>query len=132
MCFGTQRDEPIGVLLVEDQEPARRGLRRLLSACPDLDVVADAADGGEAVCLAGSYRPDVVLIDLLIPGMGSVRTIRMIKDHWPKTAVLALTNSAGKLEADARAAGADAFLRKSVSPRGLTAAIRDLATRSSF
>jgi len=129
MYFGPESRAPVRVLLVEDQERARRRLLTLLSACPDLEVVAEAQDGSEAVCLADSYRPEVVLMDLPVPGMGGTQAVRLIKHNWPETAVLALTN-VGEFETDAPDAGADAFLSKSDSTRNVIEAIRNLAARS--
>ncbi len=129
MVFGPESEEPVRVLFVAGEEPGRRMLKTLLGNCPDIEVVADARDGSEAVCLAGSYRPDIVLLDLPISGMCGTQAIRMVKRLWPKIAVLALS-STGELEADASGSGADALLTGAEPFRIVIDTVRDLTGRS--
>jgi two-component system response regulator NreC len=81
----------IKVLLVDDHAIMREGLRALLANYKDVDVVGEAQDGDEAVKLANKLKPDVVLMDIAMPGMGGIEATRVILEQNPKTAVLALT-----------------------------------------
>src|SRR5688500_6769238 len=83
--------EHIRVLIVDDHEVVRAGTRGLLERQSDVDVVGEAGDGAEAVALALSARPDVVLMDVSMPGMNGIDATREIKRVAPRTAVLALS-----------------------------------------
>ena len=82
----------IRVLIVDDHSVVRQGLRMLLSLDPELEVVGEAADGAEAVRLARQLRPDVVLMDLLMPVMDGIAATAAIRRELPDTEVLALTS----------------------------------------
>jgi NarL family two-component system response regulator LiaR len=82
----------VTVLLVDDHEIVRRGVRAFLETQPDLEVVGEAASGEAAVQLAGEHAPDVALVDLLMPGIGGVEAIRLLKRVSPHTQVVALTS----------------------------------------
>jgi NarL family two-component system response regulator LiaR len=84
--------ERISVLLVDDHEIVRRGVRAFLETQPDLAVVGEAATGEAAVRLAGELAPDVALVDLLMPGIGGVEAIRRLERVSPHTRVVALTS----------------------------------------
>jgi DNA-binding NarL/FixJ family response regulator len=73
----------IRVVLVDDHKLVRAGLQSLLEACEDIEVVGSAADGREALELAGRLQPDVVLMDLSMPGMGGVEATRRLLDPNP-------------------------------------------------
>ncbi|NLZ38428.1 MAG: response regulator transcription factor [Firmicutes bacterium] len=81
----------IKVLLVDDHAIMREGLRALLANYKDVDVVGEAQDGDEAVELVNKLKPDVVLMDIAMPGMGGIEATRVIMEQNPQTAVLALT-----------------------------------------
>ena len=81
----------IRVLIADDHMVVREGLRALLDAEPDLDPVGAACDGAEAVRLAGELAPDVVLMDLRMPGVDGIEAIRRIKASYPEVQVVILT-----------------------------------------
>ena len=103
----------IRVLIVDDHSVVREGLRMFLAADPDLEVVGEAADGAEAVRLALELRPNVVIMDLLLPVMDGVAATEAIRSKLPETQVIALTSV---LESDsvveAIRAGAIGYLLK--------------------
>ena len=82
---------PVRVLIVDDHEVVRRGTRELLEKAGGIEVVGEAQDGEEALEGVGRLRPDVVLMDVALPGMSGVEATRRIKQHTPGTAVLALS-----------------------------------------
>jgi DNA-binding NarL/FixJ family response regulator len=82
----------IRILLVDDHSVVRQGLRMFLALDPDLEVVGEAADGAEAVKLAHQFKPDVVLMDLLMPGMDGITAIGILRRELPEAEVIALTS----------------------------------------
>jgi DNA-binding NarL/FixJ family response regulator len=109
-------------VIADDRAQARDGLRSLLDTVPEVDVIGEAGDGREALRLAQEHRPDVVLLDAQMPGVGGLEATRLIKDRWPQVRVVVLTMY-GSYRQDALAAGADAFLIKGCSDQDLLAAI---------
>src|SRR5512135_1719270 len=123
------RTEPpsngIRVMVVDDHAVVRSGLKTFLSVIPDLQLVGEAAGGEEAVVRCGLLSPDVVLMDLMMPGMDGVTATRNIREKFPHVKVLALTSfEEDKLVQDALRAGAIGYLMKTVTARELAAAIR--------
>ena len=119
---------PIRLLLVDDHTVVRQGLKMVLSLEPDLLVVGEAANGQEAVTQVPKLRPDVVLMDLLMPVMDGVKAIREIKKEHPDVEVVALTSVLeDRLVIDAVEAGAAGYLLKETGPEGLIDAIRAAA-----
>jgi DNA-binding NarL/FixJ family response regulator len=115
----------IRVLVVDDHVIVRHGLRGMLSAEPDLDVVGEAGSGPEAVAMVGVHAPDVVLMDLRMPGGDGVSATAAITTGHPATRVVVLTTY--DTDADilrAVEAGAAGYLLKDCSPAELTSAIR--------
>jgi DNA-binding NarL/FixJ family response regulator len=112
--------------MADDQEKIRRGLRALLATFKDISVVAEAADGLEAVRMAEGCHPDVVLMDVRMPGIEGIEATRRIKERWPDIAILMLTMHASTLY-DSKSAGADAFLVKGCPTEELVATIRAIA-----
>jgi DNA-binding NarL/FixJ family response regulator len=120
--------ENIRLLIADDHPVVRAGLRGMLSAEPDFEVVGEATNGAEAVALTGELRPDIVLMDLRMPEIDGVTAISQIKEEYPETQVLVLTT----YESDAdilRAVetGATGYLLKDAPREELFGAIRTAA-----
>ena len=118
----------IRVVLVDDQPLLRQGFRMILEAESDIEVIAEAGDGAAAAELAGTYRPDVVLMDVRMPGVDGIEGTRRIVADTPEVRVLVLTTF--DLDAyvfGAIRAGASGFLLKDVRPAELVNAIRRVA-----
>jgi NarL family two-component system response regulator LiaR len=116
---------PIRVLIVDDHAMVRRGLAAFLKAKSDLLLVGEASNGGEAIARCEQLQPDVVLMDLMMPGMGGAEATRAIHDRWPNVRVIALTSFGDKeLVREALVAGALSYLLKNVSAEDLAEAIR--------
>lgn len=120
----------ISVLLADDQELVRRGFFALISAEPDFEVVGEAADGGTAVDLAFATRPDVILMDIRMPGMDGITATERITtdDRLKGTRVLILTTfDLDQYVYGALRAGASGFLLKDTAPAQLLHGIRTVA-----
>ncbi len=118
----------IRVLLVGDHRLVRAGLRALLATVDDFEVVGFAADGGEALQVASDTSPDVVLMDLSMPGMGGVDATRELRRLMPAARVVVLTSFADEdLVLRAIEAGAVGYLLKDAEPEDLIQGIRDAA-----
>ena len=116
---------PIRVLIVDDHQVVRRGLRTFLELHDDLDVVGEAGDGLEGVEQAAALRPDVVLMDIVMPRLDGIEATRRIKEQSAAVGVIALTSFAGDDQVlPALEAGASSYLLKDVSPEELVEAIR--------
>jgi len=116
------------VLLVDDHPLVRAGLTTLIATADDLEIVGEAEGGEEAVTLAGDLEPDVVLMDLSMPGMGGVEATRLILDAHPQIHVVVLTSFAEQERvAEALAAGAVGYLLKDCDAREVLSAIRSAA-----
>jgi DNA-binding NarL/FixJ family response regulator len=115
----------IRVLIVDDQRLVRAGLRMLCESTVDLDVVGEAADGAQAVRSAAELSPDVILMDLRMPGLDGIEATRLVMSNRPESKVLALTTFDDDEHLyPALAAGAAGFLVKDTSPVELIDAIR--------
>ena len=120
--------EAIRVLLADDQELVRSGLRMILGAEPDLEVVAEAADGDEAIAAARAHTPDVALMDIRMPGTDGIAATRQIVASCPATRVVMLTTfDRSRLVYDALAAGASGFLLKDAPTAQLVGGVRAVA-----
>lgn len=125
MTEPTETQTPIRVMLVDDHTVVRQGLRMVLSLEPEFEVVAEAANGREALDRLPDAGPEVVLMDLLMPVMSGVEAIRVIKVEHPEVEVVALTSVLeDRLVIDAVEAGAAAYLLKETGPEALFDAIR--------
>jgi len=82
---------PIHILIADDHGVLRAGLRTLLNAEPDLEVIAEASDGNDVLRLASELRPDIVLLDISMPGPGGIEVTRRLKESLPEVRVLILT-----------------------------------------
>jgi two-component system, NarL family, response regulator LiaR len=119
---------PIRVLLVDDHSVVRKGLRTFLAYDVELDVVGEAADGVEALALAQELTPDVVLMDLLMPGMDGIAATAAIRRALPETEVLALTSVLEDASVvGAIRAGAIGYLLKDTQADALCQAIKAAA-----
>ncbi len=116
---------PIRVMIVDDHAVVRSGLSAFLSAYDDLEMVAEAGGGMEAVRMCEDVRPDVVLMDLVMPGMNGAATTSAIRKRCPSIQVIALTSfKEDELVQGALQAGAIGYLLKNVSADELANAIR--------
>ncbi len=114
----------IKVLLVDDHQVVREGLRRMLELEEDMEVVGEAACGEEALTLEQQLSPDVIIMDVRMPGMGGIEAIRQLKAKQAAAHVIVLTVYEDKYLAQAAEAGAAGYLLKGVSREDLAQAIR--------
>jgi DNA-binding NarL/FixJ family response regulator len=115
----------IRVLLADDQALVRGGFRLILEAEPDIEVIAEAADGGQAIEKALESRPDVVLMDIRMPVLDGIQATRQLVPRLPATRVVMLTTfDLDDYVVDAFRAGASGFLLKTAPPSQLVAAVR--------
>jgi DNA-binding NarL/FixJ family response regulator len=119
----------IKVAIADDQALVRMGFRMVLDAQPDLEVVGEAGDGAEAVELTRRTRPDVVLMDVRMPGVDGIAATATITEQLPDTRVLVLTTfDLDEYAFGGLRAGASGFLLKDARPEELLAAVRAIAT----
>lgn len=119
--------DKIRVLISDDHDVVRRGLRALLETEDDIEIVGEAADGVEAVLKARSLRPDVTLLDLMMPRKNGIEVIGDIKQETPEARILVLTSfSDDEKVFSAIKAGALGYLLKETSPDELLQAVRDV------
>ena len=116
---------PIRVLLADDHAIVRNGVAQILNEERGISVVAEAADGAEAVELFARIRPDVALVDLRMPKLEGVQVVEQIRERFPDAAIVILTtyDTDNDIERALRA-GAKAYLVKDVSPQDLVACVR--------
>ena len=116
---------PIRILIADDPAVVRSGLRNLLSAAPDLEVIGEAADGGETLSLTAQLHPDLVLLDITMPPESGIRTAQRLKEAHPGLFVLFLTmhEDEGLLH-EALRAGASGYLIKRAEEAEILQAIR--------
>jgi DNA-binding NarL/FixJ family response regulator len=118
----------IKVAIVDDHAVVRSGLEQLLSSEADLEVVGAASDGEEAQSLVARVHPDVVLMDLSMPGVDGVEATRRITREWPQVHVVVLTSFADRQRVlDALNAGAAGYLLKDAAASDVAAAVRAAA-----
>jgi DNA-binding NarL/FixJ family response regulator len=116
-------------MIVDDQALVRAGFRMILDAEPDIEIVAEAADGLEAVDLVGRYTTDVVLMDIRMPNLDGLEATRRIAERSPSTHVLILTTfDLNEYVYEALRAGASGFLLKDAPPEQLVSAIQVVAS----
>jgi two-component system response regulator NreC len=115
----------IRVLIADDHIIVRSGLRLLLEAEPDIDVVGEALEGGEAINLVEQHLPDVVLMDIAMPGMDGLEATRRIKARWPEVQVLVLTmHRSEEYFFEMLKAGASGYILKGAETSDLIHAVR--------
>jgi NarL family two-component system response regulator LiaR len=117
----------IRILVADDHEIVRKGLRALLSSEPDMEVVGEASNGEEAVAQAQEFHPDVILMDIVMPGVDGIEATRQITARPPAPRVLVLTSFATDDKIfPAIKAGALGYLLKDTAPQELIEAIRQV------
>jgi NarL family two-component system response regulator LiaR len=120
--------ELITVLIVDDHKVVRQGVRAFMDTQPDITVVGEAGVGEEAISLASEHAPDVVIVDLVMPGMDGVEVTRRVKQASPRTQVIVLTSyHQDEHIFPAIRAGALSYLLKDVGPAELADAVRKAA-----
>jgi DNA-binding NarL/FixJ family response regulator len=119
--------EPIRVLLVDDHQVVRRGLRTFLEVQDDIEVVGEAADGAEGVQRAEELRPDVVLMDVRMPGTDGIDALRRLRELTNPARVLVVTSfTEQRTVVPALRAGAAGYVYKDIDPDALAGAIRSV------
>lgn len=120
--------KPIQVLLVDDHAMVRSGLSAFLLAFDDLELIGEASSGEEACDMCRTCHPNVILMDLVMPGMGGIAATADIRECYPEVQVIALTSFAEQEQVQAALrAGAVSYLMKNVTAEELAKAIRDAA-----
>jgi DNA-binding NarL/FixJ family response regulator len=122
----THPPEPIRVLIVDDHPAVRRGLRTFLELADGLEVTGEAADGPAALEMIAETGPDVVLLDMMLPGMDGVEVLHELRRRALACRVLVVTSFADRMPAAIRA-GVRGYLSKDVDPGALVAAVRSVA-----
>ena len=118
----------IRVVVADDEQLVRAGLRMVLRPAPDIEVVAEAGDGGEALAAIAATRPDVTLLDIRMPGMDGLAALRELKHRNLATAVIMLTTfDLDDYIHTALTEGAAGFLLKDTPPRKIAEAVRTVA-----
>ncbi|HWZ96592.1 MAG TPA: response regulator transcription factor [Candidatus Dormibacteraeota bacterium] len=121
------------ILVADDHDIIRRGLKSLLTARPGWEICAEAKNGREAVSLAEEHKPDVVVMDVSMPELNGLEAVRRIRKQLPKTEIVVLTlHFSDQLVHDIVEAGAKGYIMKSDADRDLVAAVEALSVRRSF
>jgi DNA-binding NarL/FixJ family response regulator len=119
--------DAIKVLLVDDHQVVRRGLRTFLEVQDDIEVVGEAADGAEGVARAEELKPDIVLMDIKMPGMDGIDALRKLRELDNRARVLIVTSfTEQRTVIPALRAGAAGYVYKDVDPDALAGAIRSV------
>ncbi|MEU3750614.1 MULTISPECIES: response regulator [Streptomyces] len=120
-------DKPIRVLLVDDHQVVRRGLRTFLEVQEDIEVVGEASDGAEGVARAEELRPDVVLMDVKMPGTDGIEALKRLRELANPARVLIVTSfTEQRTVVPALRAGASGYVYKDIDPEALAGAIRSV------
>ncbi|WP_062210948.1 response regulator transcription factor [Streptomyces sp. NBRC 109706] len=119
--------DAIRVLIVDDHQVVRRGLRTFLEVQDDIEVVGEAADGAAGVASAQELRPDVILMDVKMPGTDGVEALRQLSEHGNPARVLIVTSfTERRTVVPALRAGAAGYVHKDIDPSALAGAIRSV------
>lgn len=123
----------IKVLLADDHSIVRAGLRRIVEESGDMEVIAEAADGREAIQQAHKQLPDVAVIDISMPALDGLEVISQLRNYYPKLPILILTmHEEGQYVVRAIEAGAMGYITKQSAPEQLVKAIRKVHSGSRF
>jgi two-component system, NarL family, response regulator LiaR len=119
--------EHIRILIADDHGVVREGLRALIATEPGMELIGEAENGDQAVALAQKLRPDILLLDMVMPGMNGLEVIELVKRNLPGMRIVVLTSfSEDDLVFPAIKSGADGYLLKNTAPRALLQAIREV------
>ncbi len=124
---------PIRVLLVDDHEIARKGIRSVLTTDAGLDIVSEAVDGEEAVKRSEELRPDIILLDITLPGISGIQAARQIRVISPDSRIIFLSqHDSIQIAKDALSVGAQGYVVKSDAGRDLLRAIQAVQQGETF
>jgi two-component system response regulator NreC len=133
MAMAANMEQKVRIVLVEDHTILREGLRALLSADPDFEIIGEAADGREAVRLVEKQVPDLILMDLSMPRMTGMDAIREIKKRYPATKIIALTvHKTEEYLGTTLQAGADGYVLKDATHSELMMAIQSVLNGKTY
>ncbi|MGW6978309.1 response regulator [Streptomyces sp. NPDC054932] len=129
----TPNSRPVRVLVADDEAMVRAGVRAILARDPHIDVVAEAGDGNQALALTRRHRPDVVLLDIQMPGLDGLTTVARLRQEPTAVGVIMLTTF-GQDDYITRALeeGADGFLLKADDPRELLNGVRAVGAGGAY
>lgn len=123
----------ISIILADDHPVVRRGMEALLESEPDFSIVGVAADGLETIRLADRLKPDVVVLDLMMPGLSGLEALRILRDRSPRTRIVILSMySSSAFVAQALQNGAIGYVLKGCSEENLIRAVREAAVGRRF
>ncbi|HHF43604.1 MAG TPA: response regulator transcription factor [Candidatus Aminicenantes bacterium] len=123
-----KKQKKVRLLIADDHEIVRKGLRVLLETSTEVEVVGEAVNGREALSKAAQYRPDLILLDLVMPGKDGLEVIKEIKNNFPSVKILVLTSySEEEKLAQALKEGVLGYLLKDSSPEELLEAIKEVS-----
>jgi DNA-binding NarL/FixJ family response regulator len=122
-------DTTLRVLIADDHPLMLQGIRRALEASDDIEVVGEARSGEQALALVERRQPNLVLLDLHMPGIGGLECLEQIKQRWPevKTVVISASDDRATIDS-ALLAGANAYILKSVSPMDIPSVLRQASS----
>jgi DNA-binding NarL/FixJ family response regulator len=128
-----QEERLIRVVLADDEPVVRFGVKAVLATAKDIEVVAEAENGSEAVDLVARHRPDVAVLDIRMPGLDGLDAANRIRDHHPDTKTLVLTTFADDAHISrALGEGAAGFVLKTGDPQEIISGVRAVATGGAF
>lgn len=119
-------DKSIRTILVEDHEVTRLGIKLMLNDLPEISIVAEASDGGDAVCKAKELNPDLILMDIGLPGMDGIQCTKAIKNSINAKVIMITSHGNNEDIFAGLSAGAEGYCLKGVSSRQLTTAIQSV------